>query len=360
MRTALNFARSVFTFGVIYPHILRDKFRNSNGTPLPMMRLVVLDDDAATIEFVAAVARRRGWHVDAVTQPSLFRSLIKVTPPDAILLDLQLGTSDGIEQLRFLHTCNYGGSIVLMSGFDARVLASAQEIGNSLGLLVAAVIEKPTRISRIEQVLASIEQSPAKPPVAAMPEPARPRTISPHDIDDAVASGQMALHLQPIVSAGGAVERAELSSGGRTPCGAPYCQTRLLQLPKPTVPSWIGSPCGWQRRLRDTTAGWQRLANLCRSASTYPAATCVTQISPTTWPRCVSACPCPGAVSASRSRKASRCTIWMQPHPCWRGCDLRALPWRWTTLAPAIPRSLRSAACRSRRSRSTSRLSTKC
>jgi len=174
-----------------------------------MMRLVVLDDDAATIEFVAAVARRRGWHVDAVTQPAVFRSLIKVTPPDAILLDLQLGASDGIEQLRFLHSCNYGGNIVLMSGFDARVLASAQEIGDSLGLSIAAVIEKPARISRIEQVLATIEQAPAKPPVAAKPEGARPCAISPHDIDDAVASGQMALHLQPIVSAGGAVERAE-------------------------------------------------------------------------------------------------------------------------------------------------------
>src|SRR5215472_9420083 len=148
-----------------------------------MMRLVVLDDDAATIEFVATVARRRGWHVDAVTQPAVFRTLIKTTPPDAILLDLQLGASDGIEQLRFLHTCNYRGSIVLMSGFDARVLASAQEIGDSLGLSIAAVIEKPARIARIERVLAGIERAPANPPVAAKPEPARPPAISPHDID---------------------------------------------------------------------------------------------------------------------------------------------------------------------------------
>ncbi|HTI80782.1 MAG TPA: EAL domain-containing response regulator, partial [Acetobacteraceae bacterium] len=191
------------------PTYLVRQVHNSNGTPLPMMRLVVLDDDAATIEFVATVARRRGWHVDAVTQPPVFRALIKTTPPDAILLDLQLGASDGIEQLRFLDACNYRGSIVLMSGFDARVLASAQEIGDSLGLSIAAVIEKPARISRIERVLDAIEQSPAKPPIDAKPEAARPRAISPHDIDDAIASGQMALHLQPIVSASGAVERAE-------------------------------------------------------------------------------------------------------------------------------------------------------
>ena len=58
-----------------------------------------------------------------------FQALIRAAPPDAIMLDLQLGASDGIEQLHFLHSVGYRGAIVLMSGFDARVLASAQQIG---------------------------------------------------------------------------------------------------------------------------------------------------------------------------------------------------------------------------------------
>ncbi|HLY87685.1 MAG TPA: EAL domain-containing response regulator [Acetobacteraceae bacterium] len=173
------------------------------------MRLVVLDDDAATTEFMATVARRRGWSVSTATHPNAFRELIAAAPPDAIVLDLQLGASDGIEQLRFLHARNYRGNIVLMSGFDARVLASAQEIGDSLGLTIAAVIEKPARIARIEGVLAAIEKAPAKPQAATMPEPAGPRPISPDDIDEATAAGRMTLQLQPIVSAGGAVDRAE-------------------------------------------------------------------------------------------------------------------------------------------------------
>lgn len=182
---------------------------NLSGIRLPNMRLVVLDDDAATTEFMATVARRRGWSVSTATHPNAFRELITAAPPDAIVLDLQLGASDGIEQLRFLHTRNYRGNIVLMSGFDARVLASAQEIGDSLGLTIAAVIEKPARIARIEGVLAAIEKAPAKPQAATMPEPAGPRPISPHDVDQATAAGHMTLQLQPIVTAGGAVERAE-------------------------------------------------------------------------------------------------------------------------------------------------------
>ena len=84
-----------------------------------------------------------------------------------------------------------------------------RRLANSLGLSIAAVLEKPARISRIEEAFAAIEQTPAKPTVAIKLEAASPSAISPHDIDEAITAGHMALHLQPIVSAAGAVERAE-------------------------------------------------------------------------------------------------------------------------------------------------------
>src|SRR5271169_3754025 len=103
------------------------------------MRLVVLDDNESIGQFVATVANGRGWNARAVTHELEFQALIRADPPDGIVLDLQLGDSDGIEQLRFLHGVGYGGAIVLMSGFDARVLASAQQVGDSLGLSIVAV-----------------------------------------------------------------------------------------------------------------------------------------------------------------------------------------------------------------------------
>ena len=124
------------------------------------MRLVVLDDDEAIAQFMAAVASDRGWDARAVMHEAEFQSLIRAAPPTAIILDLQLATSDGIEQLHFLHSVGYPGAIVLMSGFDARVLASAQQIGHSLGLSIVAAIEKPARAAQVRDVLAAIEQSP--------------------------------------------------------------------------------------------------------------------------------------------------------------------------------------------------------
>jgi DNA-binding response OmpR family regulator len=113
------------------------------------MRLVILDDDLATTEFLASLARRRGWDVGTATHQAKFRELVRTSPADAILLDLQLGESDGIQELRYLSSVNYPGAIVLMSGFEARVLSSAQDIGDTLGLRVVGSIQKPVHEASI-------------------------------------------------------------------------------------------------------------------------------------------------------------------------------------------------------------------
>ena len=182
------------------------------------MRLVVLDDDESIAQFMANVASGRGWDAHAVTHEDEFQALVRAAPPEAIVLDLQLGASDGIEQLRFLHSLGYRGAIVLMSGFDGRVLAAAEAIGNSLGLTIVAVIEKPARAARVRDVLAAIEQIPAATVSPAASAPRAPRSVSPNDIAAAIDGGRMELHLQPIVSAAGhAVTRAEALIRWRDP-----------------------------------------------------------------------------------------------------------------------------------------------
>ena len=181
------------------------------------MYLVVLDDDESIGLFMAAVAKERGWTPRAVTREADFQALIAAAPPDAIMLDLQLGFSDGIEQLRFLHGAGYAGAVVLMSGYDARVLASAQQIGDSLGLQIAAVIEKPARAVNVREVLAAIEHKPTAAVPAADADP-EPDAVSPADVAQALDAGRMELHLQPIVTAAGrSVTRAEALIRWRDP-----------------------------------------------------------------------------------------------------------------------------------------------
>jgi EAL domain-containing protein (putative c-di-GMP-specific phosphodiesterase class I) len=167
------------------------------------MHLVVLDDDESINLFMATVARDCGWTADTADNETDFRALINASPPDAIMLDLQLADSDGVEQLNFLHDTGYRGAIVLISGYDARVLASTRQIGASLGLHVAAVIEKPARAAQVREVLAAIERSPARTVAPATNAPAEHAAFSASDVAQAISAGRMELHLQPIVSATG-------------------------------------------------------------------------------------------------------------------------------------------------------------
>lgn len=180
--------------------------------------LVVLDDDEWVAAFMATVAKDCGWIARTVSDETRFHMMVHAAPPDAIMLDLQLGSSDGIEQLHFLHREGYTGAIVLMSGFDARVLASAQQVGESLGLTIAATLEKPARAARIREVLTEIRHIPILEPTEVADSPLSGTVISPGDVVQAMDHGRMELHLQPIVSAAGrSVMRAEALIRWRDP-----------------------------------------------------------------------------------------------------------------------------------------------
>ena len=182
------------------------------------MQLIVLDDDEAIADYLASVAIGCGWRVHPVLQQDAFQHLVITSPPDAIMLDLQLADSDGVEQLHFLHAKRYRGSIVLMSGFDARVLSSAQQIGHSLGLNIVAVLEKPVPLRRVREVLADIAQAPASNAPDTLEQCPAAAVISTDEVAHAIEAGRMELHLQPIVGAASReVKRAEALIRWRDP-----------------------------------------------------------------------------------------------------------------------------------------------
>lgn len=51
--------------------------------------------------------------------------------------------------------------MVIVSGFDRRVLGSALSLGRALGLQMAASLEKPVRLEELEDLLLSLKPEPA-------------------------------------------------------------------------------------------------------------------------------------------------------------------------------------------------------
>ena len=107
------------------------------------MHALILDDEPAMGRVICRVARGAGLTAEAVSDAANFRIQYERAQPDIVLLDLQLGGDDGIAQLHFLAEQHYPHAVVLMSGYDERVLSSAERLGRDLGLSILRSLTKP-------------------------------------------------------------------------------------------------------------------------------------------------------------------------------------------------------------------------
>ena len=115
-------------------------------------QLLLIDDEPALADFVANAARETGFDPTVTSNDAGFREEFQARRPDAVALDLGMPV-DGVELLRFLSDQDFGGPVLIISGFDRRVLESAFRLGEALGLNMAGPLEKPVRLEELEELL---------------------------------------------------------------------------------------------------------------------------------------------------------------------------------------------------------------
>jgi DNA-binding response OmpR family regulator len=116
-------------------------------------RLLLIDDEPALAEFLANAARATGFEPVITAVDEEFRREFRVQRPDMVALDLGMPGMDGVELLRFLADEDYRAPVLIVSGFDRRVLESAFRLGEALGLVMAGPLEKPVRLDELESEL---------------------------------------------------------------------------------------------------------------------------------------------------------------------------------------------------------------
>ena len=116
-------------------------------------RLLLIDDEPALATFVATAAEGCGYHPAVSANEADFRARFSAEQPDVVALDLGMPGMDGVELRRFLAAEGFAGPVLIISGFDRRVLESAFRLGQALGLDMAGPLEKPTRLEELERVL---------------------------------------------------------------------------------------------------------------------------------------------------------------------------------------------------------------
>jgi DNA-binding response OmpR family regulator len=122
-------------------------------------RLLLIDDEPALADFLADAAENCGFDPVVTGRDDQFRDAFLAERPDIVALDLGMPGMDGVELLRFLAEQDFRAPVLIVSGFDRRVLESAFRLGEALGLNMAGPLEKPVRLADMEAQLRELKAS---------------------------------------------------------------------------------------------------------------------------------------------------------------------------------------------------------
>jgi len=155
-------------------------------------RVLVLDDDPGMGELVCAAAEMMGIQCTATTDSSTF--LKKLTSDiTIIILDLMMPGMDGIELLRLLSKRKCKADIVLMSAAGKRIIESAEQLAQTLGLPIVSHLEKPFGRTQLEQVLQGRPRFEAS---SAVDAPSQ-FPIQKEELQNAIKREEFVVHYQP-------------------------------------------------------------------------------------------------------------------------------------------------------------------
>ena len=123
---------------------------------MPQPRLLLIDDEPVLADYLASAARTCGFDPIVTERDEEFRESFLANRPEMVAVDLGMPV-DGVELIRFIADQDYRGPVLIVSGFDRRVLESAFRLGEALGLNMAGPVEKPVRLDILEELLSKLK-----------------------------------------------------------------------------------------------------------------------------------------------------------------------------------------------------------
>ena len=160
-------------------------------------RLFILDDDPQYAELLSVIAQDEGWEVEFSTDPVAFLEK-DISEETILVLDLILPDVDGIEVIRALAERKCYCPLILISGFDNKVLHSAQQLAEAHQMPVIATLTKPFELMKFTSLLSNIKTDFTKKTLAK----AKNITFEKSELETALNNQEFILHYQPQIDIG--------------------------------------------------------------------------------------------------------------------------------------------------------------
>ena len=126
-----------------------------------LRQLLLIDDEPAFGRFIAHAAETGGYTAHVTLSADPFMRKYRELRPDVVAIDLAMPQVDGVQLLRFLAEEKCAAPVIIVSGFDRRVLESSMRLGTALGLNMVGPLEKPVRLQELLDLLANLERASA-------------------------------------------------------------------------------------------------------------------------------------------------------------------------------------------------------
>jgi len=121
-----------------------------SANPLPLKRILIIEDELTVLPFVSMVFRQRGFIVEAVSRYGDGIRLAQSSDYSLFLIDVKLRDGSGIDLCRYIRSLNSDIPIVVYSGDDDYEILAIQAGAN-------AFISKGASLgAQLNQVISSL------------------------------------------------------------------------------------------------------------------------------------------------------------------------------------------------------------
>jgi DNA-binding response OmpR family regulator len=114
-------------------------------------RVLIVDDDPAVRDILAAVLRHEGWNADAVSDGERAIESLQLRPYDAMILDLLMPRVDGTGVIAYVREQNLKMPVIVLSA-----VSKMHELDPNV---VTVAMQKPFEISELRVVIRALRDS---------------------------------------------------------------------------------------------------------------------------------------------------------------------------------------------------------
>jgi len=161
--------------------------------------ILLLDDDSFMLKLLTVMLAQIGYTRVAVCD-SGEKALQRVTGTegliDLIFLDINMPGMDGVEFIRRLVQCRYGGSVILVSGENSRILESVEKLIEAHHLIALGRLQKPVKPEELASLIGKLEPNKGR---RELTRPSR-HSYSVDELRASIAQGELVNYYQPKVA----------------------------------------------------------------------------------------------------------------------------------------------------------------